>query len=334
MAPTTFETGHIGVIHDAQVDAHGTTLATASADSCVRIWKLHGDEQVLSAELKGHTGPVYQVAWASPKFGAIVASASSDNTMVLWRCLQDGDWEVWHRQDSFLGAVTSCQFAPPSYGLQIAAACGDGSVIVVRDAGVNFIVDVVPSMVGVEEASSRLAAHTGAATAVCWGPPPSDSAASQSSRRLASAGSDGHVAIWQADEKGLWTQLQRIDVAGTMGVAEWVRDVSWRPGRGVVNNVLAVCIGTRLGTFAQAADGQLWSLWEDREMGHTVYKALWNTLGTVLSVSLEDGSVRVFKENLRGNAHQFAFADASGVHPPGPPEACQGTSVIALRMSA
>jgi len=115
-------------------------------------------------------------------------------------------------------------------------------------------------------------------------------------------------------------------------MAEWVRDVAWRPGCGVVGHVLAVCIGTRLGTFGQAEDGKSWSLREDRDMGQIVYKALWNALGTVLSVSLEDGSVRVFKENLRGVVHQFAFADGSGVHAPCPPQS--GESMIALRMRA
>lgn len=46
---------------------------------CVRIFDLkEGGVQTLSAELKGHEGPVWQVAWANPRFGTILASCSYD----------------------------------------------------------------------------------------------------------------------------------------------------------------------------------------------------------------------------------------------------------------
>lgn len=35
--------------------------------------------------LRGHEGPVWQVAWAHPKFGPILASASYDGKVFIWK---------------------------------------------------------------------------------------------------------------------------------------------------------------------------------------------------------------------------------------------------------
>jgi protein transport protein SEC13 len=38
-----------------------------------------------------HDGPVWQVAWAHPKFGNILASCSYDNKVIIWK-EQNGSW--------------------------------------------------------------------------------------------------------------------------------------------------------------------------------------------------------------------------------------------------
>lgn len=35
--------------------------------------------------LNSHEGPVWQVAWAHPKFGPILASASYDGKVIIWK---------------------------------------------------------------------------------------------------------------------------------------------------------------------------------------------------------------------------------------------------------
>jgi len=37
-----------------------------------------------------HTGPVWQVAWANPKFGHILASCSYDGKVIIWKEQQQG----------------------------------------------------------------------------------------------------------------------------------------------------------------------------------------------------------------------------------------------------
>ena len=76
---STVDTNHDDLIHDAQMDYYGTRLATCSSDRCVRVFDLkEGGVQTLAGVLQGHEGPVWQVAWANPKFGNILASCSYD----------------------------------------------------------------------------------------------------------------------------------------------------------------------------------------------------------------------------------------------------------------
>jgi len=74
----TVDTGHEDMIHDAEMDYYGLRLATCSSDNSVKIFDLKNGTQSLVAVLKGHIGPVWQVAWAHPKFGNLLASCSYD----------------------------------------------------------------------------------------------------------------------------------------------------------------------------------------------------------------------------------------------------------------
>lgn len=48
------------------------------------------------ADLAGHDGPVWQVAWAHPKYGSLLASASFDGKVLVWKEASDNVWQqVW-----------------------------------------------------------------------------------------------------------------------------------------------------------------------------------------------------------------------------------------------
>jgi protein transport protein SEC13 len=52
----------------------------------VRIFQINDNQtETLLSILSGHEGPVWQIAWAHPKFGSILASCSYDGTVVIWR---------------------------------------------------------------------------------------------------------------------------------------------------------------------------------------------------------------------------------------------------------
>lgn len=78
------ETGHEDMVHDVQMDYYGKRVATASSDCTIKITGVsnNGGSQHL-ATLTGHRGPVWQVAWAHPKFGSYLASCSYDGQVIL-----------------------------------------------------------------------------------------------------------------------------------------------------------------------------------------------------------------------------------------------------------
>ena len=86
---THFDTGHSDTVHDSQFDYYCQRLATCSSDGIVRIFAVGQEVQYL-ADLTGHSGPVWQVTWGHPKFGNILASASFDHTVIVWKEHQDG----------------------------------------------------------------------------------------------------------------------------------------------------------------------------------------------------------------------------------------------------
>jgi len=127
----------------------------------VKIFEIKEGSQVQIADLKGHEGPVWQVAWAHPRYGSILASCSYDRKIILWRedspgercdhsfiCLSifflasikpcfdpKGTWvkiEDYNNHDS---SVNSVCWAPHELGLILAAGSSDGTISVITYTG-------------------------------------------------------------------------------------------------------------------------------------------------------------------------------------------------------
>lgn len=102
VAVAQFDTGHTDLVHDTQFDYYGRRLASCSSDGLVRVFSVEQEPAQHCADLMGHQGPVWQVAWAHPKFGNVLASASFDHTVIVWKEAQDGTWEILHRTENYL----------------------------------------------------------------------------------------------------------------------------------------------------------------------------------------------------------------------------------------
>merc|ERR1712086_443777 len=101
MNNSQLETQHEDMIHDAQLDYYGKRLATCSSDRTIKIFTVEGDDPAshkLQQTLKGHDGPVWQVCWAHPKFGSIIASCSYDRKVIIWKEGQSA-WEAVYDSD-------------------------------------------------------------------------------------------------------------------------------------------------------------------------------------------------------------------------------------------
>ena len=87
-------TSHEDLIHDVQLDYYGKRMATCSSDRTVKVYDVvEGGERRQVADLKGHDGPVWQVAWAHPMFGNLLASLMRA-TEVEQNALLAGIWRV------------------------------------------------------------------------------------------------------------------------------------------------------------------------------------------------------------------------------------------------
>mmetsp|Transcript_59746 Transcript_59746/g.82967 ORF Transcript_59746/g.82967 Transcript_59746/m.82967 type:complete len:109 (-) Transcript_59746:694-1020(-) len=93
------ETKHEGMIHDAQYDYYGKRLATCSSDGTIQIFDVSkgdlskGDNVVRQSSFKAHNGPIWQLAWAHPKFGNIIASCGFDRKVIIWKEVNVNDWQ-------------------------------------------------------------------------------------------------------------------------------------------------------------------------------------------------------------------------------------------------
>ncbi len=73
---------------------------------------------------------MWQVAWAHPKFGTLLASCSFDQRVIVWKEVADNVWQPIYQSPAHTASVNSVAWAPYELGLIFAAASSDGSVSV------------------------------------------------------------------------------------------------------------------------------------------------------------------------------------------------------------
>lgn len=142
-------------------------------------------------DLFRHDGPVWQVAWAHPKFGVILASASYDGKVIIWR-EENGGWSSIAQHTVHQASVNSISWAPQEYGALLLCASSDGKVscIEFKDEG--------------KPDSVSFPAHDIGANSVSWAPPTVSGSLVQTSiqgqtpetKRFVSGGCDNNVKIW------------------------------------------------------------------------------------------------------------------------------------------
>lgn len=129
---TTIESMHEDMVHDCQFDYYSKKLATCSSDRSIKIFDVTGDIYHCSATLNVHDGPVWQVVWAHPKFGILLASCSYDGSVVIQREVTPGSWSKIYEQKFPDCSVNSISWAPHELGLILACASSDGKVTIIE----------------------------------------------------------------------------------------------------------------------------------------------------------------------------------------------------------
>lgn len=289
----TIADAHEDLIHDAVLDYYGKKLATSSSDKTIKIFEIEGtDNYKLIETLVGHEGPVWQVAWAHPKFGSILASCSYDGRAIIWKELPETQqWSIIAEHTIHQASVNSVSWAPHELGAVLLCTSSDGKVSVV-----DFKEDGTISHVAFD-------AHAIGVNSASWAPVSTSKDSNgqhqtwQTQRRFVTCGSDNLAKIWKLDP----TTEQYIEETRLEGHTDWVRDVSWSPS-GLIRPYIATASQDRtVLIWSQGNDGQ-WKkqLLCDDKFPDVCWRASWSLSGNILAVSGGDNKVSLWKENLQG----------------------------------
>lgn len=291
----TVDTAHEDMIHDAQLDYYGTRLATCSSDRTVKIFDVKGNTQTRTADLRGHEGPVWQVAWAHPKFGNILASCSYDRRVIIWKEIGG----VWNRVYEYSGhdsSVNSVCWAPHDFGLVLACGSSDGAISILVCAGDDSW-----------DSKKINSAHTIGCNAVSWAPAvlpgslfdPTPGQRPSQVKRFVSGGCDNLIKIWK-EEDGDWTEEHKLEAH-----SDWVRDVCWAPSIGLPRSIIASCSQDRRVMIwtSESLDRPGPGSWTYKVLhifDDVVWHVTWSITGNILSVSGGDNKISLWKESLEG----------------------------------
>lgn len=287
------------MIHDAAFDYYSKRLATCSSDRLVKVYDISPDQQYQHvADLGGHDGPVWQVQWAHPKFGVLLASCSYDQRVIVHREAAPGQWQQIYVHD-LQSSVNSLAWAPHEFDLCLACACSDGKVAILShnqdDTWSSTLVQ--DSQLGVN--------------AVTWAPFGAlgeQTADGKTVKRIATGSCDNCVRIWALREgETEWSQEHVLQ-----GHTDWVRDAAWAPSTGLPCNTLASCSEDgSVFIWSQDTAGGPWRYVAlPQKYDSPVYRVSWSLTGNVLAVSTGDSTVTLWKESLDRSWVQIADMDS------------------------
>ncbi|XP_015912443.1 protein SEC13 homolog isoform X2 [Parasteatoda tepidariorum] len=287
------DTGHSDMIHDAQMDYNGLRLATCSSDKNVKIFNVRNGLYNLVTTLKGHEGPVWQVAWSHPLFGPVLASCSYDRKVIIWKEI-DEVWKNVYEYNEHDSSVNSISWAPCDYGLILACGSSDGSISILSSTGE-----------GDWEVKRIHNAHTIGCNAVSWGPINAQIAYATTSdclesttypstadsvKRFVTGGCDNLVKIWKYCKQDQWSEEEKLEAH-----SNWVRDVVWAPSVNLGQSVIASCSQDKRVIIWTKTNETPWIPKTLHTFDDVIWHVSFSVTGSILAVSGGDNKVSLWK---------------------------------------
>ncbi|KAG7531722.1 hypothetical protein FFLO_04164 [Filobasidium floriforme] len=268
------------MIHDAQLDYYGKRLATCSSDRTIRIFDVvNGKPKGDGVVLKGHTAPIWQISWAHPSFGSILASCSYDSRVFVWKETSSsttttttnnrglgggigmgkgaaggaGEWEKIKEVGAHSASVNSISWAPYELGPILACASSDGKISVLKfNNDGSSDIDTFPAhAIGVNAISWSPAMSPGSLTSGPQQQQQQQQPGQQQQQQQGGAGS-GEAGYQKKFASAGCDGVVRIwnykDLNGSPEIettlnahSDWVRDVAWAPNIGLPGEYIATC---------------------------------------------------------------------------------------------
>ena len=304
------ETSHEDMIHDSQFDYYATKLATCSSDRTIKIFDVVGEHHHNCATLTGHEGPVWQVAWAHPQYGVLLASCSYDGSVMVHKEQSQNSWVKVYDHRVHEASVNSIAWSPSEFGLNLACASSDGSISIIeyKDKQNSWN-------------TSKFKNDAMGCNSVSWAPYSalgSSSSEEQSAPERSLAGSrlvtgscDNQVRIWRfVAANGTWEEEARRQLSSPH--TDWVRDVAWAPNTAMPYNIIASCSEDRnVYIWKQAGRDEPWVTTLLHTFEAPVWRVSWSVTGNVLAVSTGDHRVTLWKQAVDESWLQISTLDSS-----------------------
>ncbi|MDJ0717772.1 MAG: TIR domain-containing protein [Prochloraceae cyanobacterium] len=247
----------------------GQTIASASLDHTVKLWKFDGNSysllQTLDQTVQGHQGKVFDVAFSLD--GQTIASASSDYTVKLWK-LKGTKYTFHQKLEGHQNDVYSVAFSPD--GQTIASASLDHTVKLWKLNGNSYSL--------LQTLDQTVQGHQGGVFGVAFSP---------DGQTIASASLDHTVKLWKFDGNS-YTYARTLK-----GHKDVVYDVAFSPD------------GKTIASASSDATVKLWKL--DGELEKTItmpnnfrvyqvafYPQSKDKDWEIIAVASEDKTVKIF----------------------------------------
>ncbi|KAM3568696.1 hypothetical protein VYU27_009186 [Nannochloropsis oceanica] len=294
----SLDTQHEDMVHDAQLDYYGKKLATCSSDRTIKIFEVNNDHTSSSPPytIQQHVGPVWEIAWAHPRWGSLLASASYDGMVLIHRENKDkGTWDtgIVH-QGVENQSVNSIAFGPAEDGLLLACASSDGFLYLYHHTDDSRWEELV-----------RLRTSTLGTNSVSWANTPQGEG-EERVWRLATGSCDNEVRVWTGGPSKR-TEAEWVCDILQDGHKDWVRDVAWAPPTGLTALMLASAgEDGKVFIWTQAPGSNHWkkaTVALQQASGTApspVWRVSWSLTGNVLAVSSGDQHVALYKQRLNG----------------------------------